>query len=66
MKENNDVEILKNYKDVLTLKEVQNILKIGRNKTYELLRNGTIKSIRIEKQYRIPKINVIKYLQNQQ
>ncbi len=66
MQENNNIEILKSYKDVLTLKEVQTILKIGRNKAYELLKNGKIKSIRIEKQYRIPKINVIKYLQNQQ
>ena len=37
MQENNNIEILKSYKDVLTLKEVQTILKIGRNKAYELL-----------------------------
>ena len=60
-----EFELLKNFDDVLTFKELQSVLKIGRNKCYELLQNEIIPSIRIGKNYRIPKINVIKYLQNQ-
>ena len=62
---NNEEEILKEYDDVLTFKEVKNILKKGRNKIYELLQNGTIPSTRIGRDYRVLKINVIKYLKNQ-
>ncbi|MBR3997524.1 MAG: helix-turn-helix domain-containing protein [Clostridia bacterium] len=40
------------------------ILNIGRNKVYELLKNGTIKSIRIGCKHRIPKKILIKYLEN--
>ena len=58
-------EILKDFDDVLTFKEFKQVLKLGRNKAYELLQNNIISSIRIGKSYRIPKINVINYLQNQ-
>ena len=65
---NNDkiinTELLKNFEDVLTAKEVMQILKISKNCCYELLQNNTITSVRVGNQYRIPKINVIKYLQN--
>ena len=60
-----ETEILKNFDDVLTFKEFRQVLKIGRNKAYELLQNNIISSIRIGNSYRIPKINVINYLQNQ-
>ena len=38
------------------------MLGIKRTKTYELLKNGTIKSIKIGKDYKISKLNVIAYL----
>ena len=60
-----ETEILRNFDDVLTSVEFRKILKIGRNKAYELLQNNIIPSIKIGKSYRIPKINVINYLQNQ-
>lgn len=60
-----ETEILKNFDDVLTFKEFRQVLKIGRNKAYELLQNNIISSIRIGNSYRIPKVNIIKYLQNQ-
>ena len=55
-------EVLKDYEDILTFKELQEVLKIGRSKTYQLLQSGTIKSIRIGTEYRIPKPYVINYL----
>ena len=60
-----ETEILKEFDDVLTFTEFKQVLKLGRNKAYELLQNNIISSIRIGKSYRIPKINVINYLQNQ-
>lgn len=56
---------LENYDDILTFKELKEVLKIGKNKCYELLNQNVIPSLRIGNAYRIPKINVINYLQNQ-
>lgn len=55
--------MLENYKDVLNFKEFKEILRLGRNKSYQLLRTEKVKSIKIGTNYRIPKINVINYLQ---
>lgn len=43
------------YGDVLSPKDVRDILGIGYNKTYELLISGTIKSFRIGRDRKIPK-----------
>ena len=56
--------MLEKYPDVLTPDDVIEILNIGRNKVYEMLNNGTIKSIRIGSKHRIPKKILIEYLEN--
>lgn len=38
------------------------MLHIGRNKAYELLRNKDIHSIKIGREYKIPKKCIIKYI----
>lgn len=48
--------------EVLTPEMLTAILKIGRNSVYSLLRSGEIRSVRIGKQYRIPKEALIEYL----
>lgn len=60
-----EIEVLKQYKDVLTFKELKEVLKFGKNKVYKLLQNGEISSTKIGRDYRILKINIINYLQNQ-
>lgn len=57
---NNDM--FSEYPDVVTPNDLQSMLKIGRNTVYDLLKNESIKTIRIGKKYIIPKINVIRYL----
>jgi len=56
------LETLKDYDDVLTFKEYQKVLKIGRNKAYQLLQDKKIMSIKIGTNYRIPKKAIIDYL----
>lgn len=56
--------MLEDYKDVLTVQEVQKILKIGRNSIYKLLKNNEIKHICIGKKIIIPKQYVIDFLQS--
>ena len=46
----------------LRVEDLVSILDIGRNTAYELIRCGTIRSIRIGKQLRIPKQALIDYL----
>ena len=46
----------------LRVEDLMPILGIGRNTAYELVRCGTIRSIRIGKQLRIPKQALIDYL----
>ena len=50
------------YHDVLSVKELCEALSIGRNTAYALLRSGEIKSIRIGRKIKIPKIYLIEYL----
>lgn len=50
------------YPDVITIKELMEILGIGRNKAYELLKSGKIVSFKEGKKYIIPKKSVLIYL----
>ncbi len=63
---NNTNEMFSNYPDVIDVSGLQIMLGgISKQKAYELVRKGTIKAIKIGKLYRIPKINVIAFLTNQ-
>lgn len=61
IKELNDM-MFKDFPDCVGVEQLGQMLGIKRTKTYELLRDGTIKSIKIGKDYKIPKYNVIAYL----
>ena len=54
--------MFKDFPDCVGVQELQKMLGIKRTKTYELLKNGEIKSIKIGKDYKISKLNVIAYL----
>ncbi|WP_051656833.1 MULTISPECIES: helix-turn-helix domain-containing protein [unclassified Butyrivibrio] len=54
--------LLAEYDDVLSINDVKNILKIGRNKVYDYLRDGTIKSMMIAGKYRIPKLYLLEFM----
>lgn len=54
--------MFKEYPDCVSVKELQEMLGIKRTKTYELLKSGAIKSIKIGKDYKISKLNIISYL----
>lgn len=56
-------EMFADYPYVVDVSGLQSMLgNIGRQTAYELVRNGTIKAIKVGKLYRIPKINVIAFL----
>lgn len=41
--------------DVLTPAEVQSFLRLGRNATYDLLKNGRLRCVRLGQKYLIPR-----------
>lgn len=53
------------YDDILTVNEVMEVMKIGKNLAYEMLKRGDIKAIRIKNCWRIPKTSLINYIEEQ-
>ncbi len=49
---------------LLSLDDVQKILNIGRNKTYELIRTNTIPSFKIGREWRVTKEALDKYIES--
>lgn len=54
--------MLERYCDVLTIHDLMEILGVGQNTAYALIKKGSIASIRIGRQIRIPKQSVIDFL----
>ncbi len=50
------------YKDVVTVKQLAEMLGIGITLAYRLVKQNTIKSIKVGREYKIPKHCVINYL----
>ena len=57
------IKLFKNYPDVVSVTQLQEMLCIGKNTAYTLLKNNVIQSVRIGRIHKIPKKNIIKYLQ---
>ena len=54
--------MLNNTKDILTLKEFQELLHIGKNTALKLVQSGEIEAFRVGKQWRVMKESVAKYV----
>ena len=53
---------LKEYPDVLTTKDLQHILSVSSKTVFKLLHSSQIKSIKVGRNFRIPKIYLLQYL----
>lgn len=49
---------------VMTVPKMAEILQIGRNAAYDLVKSGAIRSIRIGRNIRIPQAALLEYLNN--
>ena len=54
--------MLNNTKDILTLKELQELLHIGKNTALKLVQSGDIEGFRVGKQWRVLRESVVKYI----
>ena len=50
------------YDEILSVDELCELLKIGKNTAYRLLKEGRISATRIGRVWKIPKEAVVKYL----
>lgn len=64
IKENYQI-MFTSYPDLLTIVQLKEMLGIGITLAYRLVRDNTIKALKIGREYKIPKANVISYLTKQ-
>jgi len=50
---------------MLTVDEVTDILRIGKNAAYDLFRTGKIKTLRVKRRWMIPKKALIEYVETE-
>ena len=54
--------LFREYDDVVTVDDVMKMLHIGKSNVYKLLRDDTIKSVKVGKRFIIPKRSVIDFV----
>ena len=54
--------MLNNTKDIITLKELQQLLHIGKNTALRLVQDGEIEAFKVGHQWRMTKENVEKFI----
>ena len=55
-------ELFTNYPDIVDVKTMAKMLRVGMNTAYMLVDTGAIASVRIGRMHRIPKKNIIGYV----
>ena len=50
------------YPDIVTEQQMQTMLGISRHLAYHLINYGYVPAVKIGKSYKIPKVNIIKYV----
>ena len=56
--------MLDNYSEILTVKDVCEILHIERKLVYKLIQKGDISALKVGSVYRIPKRYLVNYIDN--
>ena len=54
--------MLKDYPEVLTVAETAKVLRIGRNKAYEIIKKGKISAIKLSGKILVPKTSLVTFL----
>ena len=54
------------YPDIIDVRQLQGMLGISRHLAYNLIADGYIRGIKIGNAYKVPKVNVISYVLEEQ
>ena len=53
------------FPDIVTVTQLQEMLGVSRHLAYDLINDGSIRSLKIGNAFKIPKVNVIEYVMDQ-
>ena len=53
------------YPDIVNVTQLQTMLSVSRHVAYDLINDGDIKAIKIKNTFKIPKVNVIEFVMDQ-
>lgn len=53
------------YPDIVSVTQLQTMLSVSRHVAYDLINGGDIKAIKIKNTFKIPKVNVIEFVMDQ-
>lgn len=56
-------EMLINISDILTVVDVADVLRTTKQNVYKMIRSGVIRSVKVGREYRIPKLYLLEFLQ---
>ena len=62
MTERNCLSMLKNEPEVMTVIEAAKVLRLGKNKTYDLINSGRLSSIKVGGKIIVPKMCIVSFL----
>jgi len=54
--------VFKEYPDILDVGQMSKLLSVSKKTAYRLLQEGAVASLKVGREYKIPKINIIRYL----
>ena len=54
--------VFKEYPDVLDVKQVSKLLDVSTKTVYKLLKDGSLSSLKIGREFRVPKVMLMKYM----
>ena len=54
--------VFTDYPDVLDVKQVSTLLGVSTKTVYRLVHEGTLDSLKVGREFRVPKVNVMKYV----
>ena len=57
-----DTMMFNEYDDVVTVNDVMKMLHIGKSNVYKLLRDNSIKNVKVGKRFIIPKSSIIEFI----
>ena len=57
-----DTMMFNEYDDVVTVNDVMKMLHIGNSNVYKLLRDNSIKNVKVGKRFIIPKSSIIEFI----
>jgi len=54
--------VFKEYPDVLDVKQVSKLLGVSTKTVYKLLKDGSLSSLKIGREFRVPKVMLMQYM----